>query len=182
MKHHRTLLVCTAALLVGSAVLPGPWRSQPAVAREAPQPVRLAPPGQKFAARPGERGATYWAFDAQIVRTTTRFADAVAVAERTFDGDIEATLTDRAGAHAGRLKVDAVSTGSEALQYFPATGDAPLQAHNQAGARSTLDWANRQVYSLWKDRVGGAAATNDALVWQDGLMRPAAAVAALGAT
>lgn len=172
MKYQRKLLVCTAALLLASVVVPGPWRSTPAVARAAAQPVRLAPPGQGLAAKPGERGATFWAFDAQIVRTTTTFPDAVAVAERTFDGDVHARLVDRGGVEAGRLNVDGIGVGTEAIQYYPPGGEAPLHAYNQAGAKSTLDWANRQVYSLWKDRVRGPS---DALVWQDGLMRPAAA-------
>jgi hypothetical protein len=164
------MLACSAVVIASVTALPL-WRPAVDAAGNAPQPVRIAPAGQKYGAKPGTRGATDEALERQIVRQTTRFADAVAVAERTLDGDIQATLTGRSGGDLGRLKVDRISAGNDLLQYFAggaASGEAPLQAYGESGTARTLEWANRQAYHLWKDDVHGADAK---LEWQNGVMR-----------
>jgi hypothetical protein len=171
MRHSRTLVVCAAAVVIG-ALSPVPWRL--VTVRALPQAstgsnqVQAAPAGQRFGAKPGERGATFYAFEGQAVRVTSRFADATVVADRMFDGDLQARVADRSGNEVARFKVDRIDGATSVLQYTPADGSL-FQAYGEPGAAATLDWANRQAYSLWKDGVSSAAA---GLEWQAGLMRP----------
>src|SRR4029079_14091354 len=86
-------------LTIGVLVV-GPWwttrvRANPG-GQTAPT-VRQATIGQRLGSRPGEKGATYYALEAQTARVTMRFADAVAVGERTFEGDLMTRLSDTAG-------------------------------------------------------------------------------------
>ncbi len=169
MHTRHMVLIAAGALAAAGVSVPGPWRAALVRATPAPQgnaPVKTVPAGQRFAARPGERGATYYALEAQTVRLTTKFTDAIAVGERSFDGHLHTKLTDAAGNELGRFKVQHVDGASDVLQYVPQAG-APLQAIGDPGVRTTIDWANRQVYALWKDRADGGAA----LEWQGGLMR-----------
>src|SRR6266496_502037 len=83
-RNRKRLIVCGVSLILG-VLLTGPWwtarlRANP-TAQSGPT-VRPAPVGQRLGTRPGEKGATYYALEAQTTRLTTRFADAVAVAER----------------------------------------------------------------------------------------------------
>jgi len=113
---------------------------------------------------PGKKGDTYYWLESQTVRLTTRFADATVVAERGAGGEVRARVQDVDGNESASFSVK-----SNALQ-FASTGAQSLQALNDSGERPTLDWANRQAYSLWKDRAAGAQ-----LSWQAGLIRPAGA-------
>jgi len=131
-------------------------------------PVRTLPAGQRFAVAPGQKGATYYWLEGRAQRITTRFADAVVVAERAADGDLHARVSDTSGNEVAHFKADRIDESSHVLQYLPTDGQ-PLQALGEASLRPTLDWANRQAYSLWRDRVNGG----DALSWQNGLMRRA---------
>lgn len=149
-----------------------PWRPIVTAGPQAPaNAVRPAPAGQRFAATPGQKGATDYWLESQTARLTTRFDDAtVAVAERGADGNFETTLTDAAGRDVGRFKVHRVSAaggGESVLQYFSQAGPA-LQVYGDQSVRPTLQWANAQAYLLLKDRVGSDAAT---LEWQNGVMR-----------
>lgn len=139
-------------------------------ATQASTPVRTLPGAQRFGAKPGEKGATYYWLEGQIRRLTTRFADAVVVADRGGDGDFSVRIQDSSGNETGRFKVDRVDESTHLLQYTGASG-LILQALAEPSMRPTLDWANQQAYSLWKDRV----AAGDTLSWQNGLMRPAGA-------
>ena len=169
--HYKALGVCLGIVLVG-VTLPVPWR--PAALRAVPQAassataVRPAPAGQRFAGKPGVRGATYYGFEGQAVRVTTQFADATAVARRSVDGDIDTVITDRSGREAARMRVDPVDATTTVLRYAPADGNAPLHAYGDPSARPTLEWANRQAYGLWKDRAG---ASSDALEWRGDVIR-----------
>src|SRR5439155_11626623 len=125
-------------------------------------PVRTVPSGTRIAGDPGKKGDTYYWLEAQTTRLTTRFADAVVVAERGSGGELRAKVSDSAGNDSANL-----TATSTVLQYLPTTG-RPVQALNDSGERPTLEWANRQAYSLWKGRRATAQ-----LTWQGGLMRAA---------
>jgi hypothetical protein len=129
-------------------------------------PVRTVPAGTRIAGDPGKKGDTYYWLESQTTRLTTRFADAVVVAERGPGGELRAKVSDHAGNDTANL-----TATSTVLQYVPTTG-RPVQALNDSGEHPTLEWANRQAYSLWRGRRTGAQ-----LHWQGGVMRPANAPA-----
>src|SRR5262252_8292175 len=151
--RFKALGGCLTLLLAGLS-FPVPWRlaTVRAVTQAGGTAVRPAPAGERFAGKPGVRGATYFALEGQASRVTTRFADATVVARRTFDGDIDTTLTDPGGRELARFKVDAVDPSTTVLRFLPGDG-ASLHAYADASVRPTLDWANRQAYSLWRDRA-----------------------------
>ncbi len=111
-----------------------------------------------------------YAFEGQAARVTTEFDDATIVGRRGFDGDIETTVTDRGGREIARFEVDAVDAATTVLRYTPADG-APLRAYAESSVRPTLDWANRQAYSLWRDHRTAGSANAGALEWRGDLMR-----------
>ena len=161
-RHIAQIASCGLVVSVGIA-----WYSQWRVAAQkagphaAPNgPVRTIPAGERFAGNPGEKGATYYWLESRATRVRSRYADAVVVAERGGDGDVRTTVFDRNGNQAARLTVDAAV---DVLQYVRPDGSV-FQAINDSRVRPTLEWANRQTYSLW---TGGGAQ----LTWQDGLMR-----------
>jgi hypothetical protein len=100
------------------------------------------------------------------VPVTSTFTDAVAVNERTFDGDLHTTLRDASANEIGRLKFDRIDGAHDIVQYSPRFG-TPLQVFNEPGVRPTLHGNARQAYSMWKDRVD----SDQSLEWQAGLMR-----------
>jgi hypothetical protein len=167
----RTLHWCVA---VAAVVWLASWRL--AGAGDAPQPrsgtaVRTVPAGQRAAADPGKKGATYYALEGQTTRFTTNFLDGTkAVAERGFDGDVQTRLESADGNEINRLTVDRHDGNNDVVQYRLPKGDF-VQAVIDSGVRPTLDWANRQSHKLYQDRVTSAAG----LAWHDGLMRPAGA-------
>ena len=167
-RHHKVMMVVGVFVMTG-VILPGPWRTASLRANPPAQgttAVRTAPVGQRLGGNPGQRGATYYALEGQASRVTTRFADAVAVAERTFEGDLITQLTDVHGNELARFKVDRIDGVNDVLQYSPRAGK-PVQSFSEPGVRPTLDWTNHQAYSLWKDRVE----SDVSLEWQDNLMR-----------
>src|SRR5262245_9921583 len=110
---------------------------------------------------PGKKGETYYWLESQTTRLTTKYADATVVAERGAGGEVRAKVQDTEGNEAANFSVK-----SNALQYA-STAAGTLLALNDSGEKPTLDWANRQAYSLWKDRASASG-----LSWQSGLMRP----------
>jgi hypothetical protein len=171
----RKLLVTCLGLLSLSLVVPGPWR-QAALRAMPPQgngQVRTVPAGQRLSTNPGQKGATYYSLEGQTTRLTTRFADTVVVAERGFDGGLHAKLYDTDGNDAGHFNIDRLDDASDVLQYVTPDGKI-FQALREPGVRPTLDWVDRQAYSLLKDRVDPGSTT---LQWQGGLMRPKGAAA-----
>jgi len=128
--------------------------------------VKIVPNGGALEGNPGEKGATYYALEAQTTRFTTWFHDGTkAVAERRADGGIETTLQDIAGNEINRFKV-----GPTVLMYLRPS-EAPVQAVPDASAHITLDWSNRQSHRLYEDRVTSGAD----LEWREGFMRPTSA-------
>ena len=103
MGVPRKRLFATFALLVlllGSAgSLGSMWQVRAQSRTTAAQGLvqtlknRIPPPSVTA----GDRGVTYHALERQATRVTTRFADAVAVANRTPDGQLSTRLTDLAG-------------------------------------------------------------------------------------
>ena len=74
------------------------WPRTSAVVAQGNAAVQLVPGGQKRMGNPGEKGATYYALEAQTSRLTTRFRDGhVAVAERSLTGEVRTALHDRNG-------------------------------------------------------------------------------------
>ena len=167
--YAAALLAAAAALVASSRPLLGSREPRPSVAiQPLPQAVQTIPGGYaRVAAKPGEKGATYYWLEGQVRRVVTHFPDAVVTAERAADGDLETRVTDTAGNEVGRLRVDRVDDANHVVQYMTAKGEA-IQALGRAGAKPTLDWANEQAYSLWKDRVKPGVS----LEWQGALMRP----------
>jgi len=161
-------------LLLGSAgSLGSMWQVRAQSRTTAPQGLvqtlknRIPPPSVTA----GDRGVTYHALERQATRVTTRFADAVAVANRTPDGQLSTRLTDLAGNDMVTLLVHHVDAENDSLEF--ALADRPARhAARRPGLRPTLDWSNEQAYSLWKDRE---AIDRSSLEWQDTLMRPAGA-------
>src|SRR5215510_14452975 len=123
MQHHpghRIIWIAGVALVVAGATVPGPWRQarvQAIQARSSAAVVRKAPIGERLGTNPGQKGETYYALEAGAVRVTSRFADAVAVTERSFDGDLHTTLTDAAANEVARLKFDRIDGVHDVVQY-----------------------------------------------------------------
>jgi hypothetical protein len=131
-----------------------------------PAQDRILPPSVDA----GNRGNTYHWLESRATRVTTRFADAVAVAQRAPDGRLSTRLTDLAGNEVAELQVESIDAENDSLEFT--IPDRPrTRALRRAGLRPTLDWGTEQAYSLWKDRVTASAA----LEWQGVLMRPAGA-------
>lgn len=115
---------------------------------------------------PDDRGSTYDWLESQAVRVTTRFATAIAITERVVDGDLETHLTSLSGTELATFKVDRVDQVNDVLEFSTPDG-TEVRAAGRANLRQALDWANRQVYSLWKDQ----ATSTSQLDWRDELMR-----------
>jgi len=130
--------------------------------------VRIIPNGQRAGATPGQKGATYYALEGQATKVTTMFADGTtATAERSFDGDIVASLRDVIGNDINRVRVDRKDGANDVVQFIRPSED-PIQALLDPTVRTTLDWANRQGHLLHRDKVGSGAA----LRWKNGVIRP----------
>jgi hypothetical protein len=157
------------ALFFGAAA----WR--PAAQRQAGRPAAavqiLDPAAAQPAMEASDWGATFYWLESQAGKVTTTFADAVAVAERDAGGDVKTRLTDLAGNELATLRLDRLSTDNDVIDFLR-PGEAPIRAAGQARLRPTLDWGNRQAYSLWKDL---RAAGSSRLEWRGNLMRPAGA-------
>ena len=87
-----TLALCTSARWVWAVKA---QQSAP-LSRTAVQPLPDRLPPVTITA--GDRGNTYHELENRARRVTTKFAEATAVAERSADGNMKTTLTDRAGA------------------------------------------------------------------------------------
>ena len=159
------------ALLAGSAGSVWRVKAQSGTGKQPVSVQALAGPIQPAPVTAGDRGATYHALEGQATRVTTRFADAIATADRAPDGHMSTRLTDLAGNEVATFRVHHVDAGSDSLE-FALPDRTPMHAARRPGVRPTLDWSNQQAYSLWKDRgaIGRAA-----LEWQDTLMRPVGA-------
>jgi hypothetical protein len=122
----------------------------------------------------GDRGGTYHSLERQATRVTTRFADAVALANRMADGQLSTRLTDLAGNDMVTFRVHHVDAESDSLEFTLADspGAPARHAARRPGLRPTLDWSTDQAYSLWKDRE---ALDRSSFEWQDTLIRPAGA-------
>lgn len=161
-------LVLTAAGTSASLVVPTWQVSAQAQRSNAPGSVRQrGDQDARPAIAPGDRGATYRWLEGQAVRVTTRFADAVASAERTADGDLKTRLTDLAGNEVAALVVDRVGAVG-AIVDIRVSGRDSLKADVAPGLTPTLAWVNRQAYSAWKDPLEKA----QPLEWNDTLIRP----------
>ena len=157
------LALSLVVLVTGSLAWPKVGSVSAAAQRDVP--VQVIPAGQKHLGNPGQKGATYYALEAQTTRMTTRFRDGhVAVTERGLIGDVRTTLRDQAGNERARLRLNRVDSAHDTVTYEPTDG-APIQAVSDPNVvKPTLDWAARQAYGLAKD---GAAD----LVWDGGTMR-----------
>src|SRR5262245_65709506 len=123
-------------------------------------PVRTVPAGTRLAGEPGKKGETYYWLESQTTRLTTKYADATVVAERGTAGEVRAKVHDTGGNETANFGVNANAV------HYAGAGSETFQALNDSGEKPTLDWANRQAYSLWKDRASASR-----LRWQGGLMR-----------
>ena len=176
VKTHRRIIIGVG--LITAAIAVTEWRTEPVRAnpaasqavgasQTAPGTVRTAPPGVRLGGNPGQKGETYYAFEAQSVRHTTRYVDAIAVSERSVEGDFVTRLSDLHGNEIAQFRVDRIDGVNDVVQYSPRAGKE-VRAFTDAAVRPTLDWSNHQAYSLWKDGV-----TSDAvpLEWKNQVMR-----------
>lgn len=172
-RRHRRIWIVAVGLVAAGALCPVPWRQSPIGASQTRSPsavARKAPVGGRLGANPGRKGETYYSLEGSAVRVTSRFSDAVAVTERSFDGDLHTTLTDPSANEIGRLTFDRVDGANDIVRYAPRTGVA-VQVFNDPTVRPTLHGNGRQAYSLWKDQAVG----DQTFEWQGGLMRRAGA-------
>jgi len=154
------VLAAAAWLKAGSAI-----SAAQAQGTQTSRPVQLVPAGEKQVGSPGEKGATYYALEAQTTRLTTRFRDGhVAVTERGLVGDVHSTLRDLAGNDRAKLRLNRIDGGHDMVNYEPTEGSRFQAVSDPTLVKPTLDWAARQVYGLVKD---GA----DNLVWDGAIMR-----------
>jgi hypothetical protein len=141
------------------------WPKTNAVVAQGNAAVQMVPGGQKRMGNPGEKGATYYALEAQTSRLTTRFRDGhVAVAERSLTGAVRTALHDRNGNERARLTTNPSDGVHDMLHYEP-TGGESFQALKDPNVKPTLDWATRQAYTL-------ATVGTVNLVWDGGALRP----------
>lgn len=165
---RRNTYLALAAVAASALVAPM-WRLRAqSRATDAGTKVQAVDPR---AARPrvtnADRGATYHTLERQARRVTTRFVDAVAVAERAADGTMTARVADVSGNEQASLRVTPVDTVSETLNFKIGT-ESVLNAARRSGLRPTLDWSNQQAYSFFKD----SPAPDAPLEWQDAIVRP----------
>ena len=161
-----------ALLFVG--LMAGAWawpRSSAVVgAAQGNPPVQMVRPGQRQVGNPGEKGATYYALEAQSRQIKTTFHDGhVATSERGFSGTVTTTVHDGAGNERSKMKVLPVDVGHATVSFQPTDDANPIQmASDPSVARPTLDWSAKQAYRLTKDGTKN-------LVWDKGHMRARAA-------
>jgi len=165
----KSWLAVSCAILVTGALAWPKASASPAQSRGQGQAgsaaVTLLPPGQRQAGNPGEKGATYYALEAQTTRLTTRFKDGhAAVTERGLAGDVTTTLRDQGGNERAKLRVTRIDAAHDTVTFDPITAPVFQAASDPAIVKPTLDWATRQAYSLTKDGVAN-------LVWDHGVMR-----------
>ncbi len=151
-----TLAVAAAITATGMAVQRG-------------GPVKSVPAGQRLRTNTGQKGATFYALESQTTRLTTTFADATVIADRSLDGSFVTRVIDAGGNELGRLRAERIDRTTHAVHYTGASGKV-IQVYTDPSVQPTLDWANQQAYSLWKDRVDGGDAS--ALEWQASYLRP----------
>jgi hypothetical protein len=123
---------------------------------------------QRFENLDEDRGATYRWLESQATRTSTRFADAIAVSERDTAGELRTMVRDMAGTELATFNVQHGSGGVDTLEYRQA-GVEPLRTSGKDGLNPSLEWGNRQAYLLWKEQQ---AVRRGPLEWQGRLMRP----------
>jgi hypothetical protein len=157
--------------VLGSPVVTG---SHPAVAPAGQTPgevQRVTRDTPRVAAKPGEKGATYYALEFQSRRVTTEFQDGTkSVAERAIDGTIKASLKDVSGNDIHRVRVDRLDDATNAMAFLPASSN-PVVVRVPVEVHTTLDWANHQAHKLFQDRAGA----DTPLQWRDGIVRSKAA-------
>ena len=157
------------SVLLGSTPLV--WRGLSAHGADRPDqgrtPVRMLPAGERLGGNPGEKGATYYALAGRTRRLTTRFAKVVTVAEAGADGDIRTSVRDVNGREMGHLTVNHLDAARDIVQFTTETGGR-FQAFGEPGVKMTMDWANRQAYSLATD---GVDAGEPDVEWRGGLIR-----------
>ncbi len=97
-----------------------------------------------------DMGGTFYFLEGRAKRVTTRFADAVAIAERGLDGSIKTRSTDLAGNEVGRLTVDHVSARDSGM-FYESNGAPLFYMPVRSEVRPTLDWATLQAHALRRD-------------------------------
>src|SRR5262245_64340593 len=130
MKHfrgHHNIWLGGLGILAAAALLPVPWRQSRIDAAQVPDrptagAVQKAAAGERLGANPGRKGETYYALEAGALRVTSKFADAVAVSERSFDGDLHTTLADAYAAAIGGLKFVRIGGTHDNVQLAPGLG------------------------------------------------------------
>ena len=165
----KTWLTCALVVLIAGAWL-RPRSGAVVRAAQGNPAVQMVRPGQRQAVNPGEKGATYYALEAQSRQVRTTFHDGhVATSERGFSGVVTTTVHDGAGNERSTMKVLPVDASRATVSFQPTDAANPVQMISDPSvARPTLDWSAKQAYRLTKDGTKN-------LVWDKGQMRAQAA-------
>jgi hypothetical protein len=162
----KTWLASGAVILaLGAVAWPRLSSEVGAAQSQGNKAVQIVPAGQKQVGNPGEKGATYYALEAQTSRSTTRFRDGhTAIAQRGLVGDVTTTIRDRSGNERGHLRVNRIDGGHDMVSYERSDNERFQALSDPNVVKPTLDWTARQAYGLAKDG-------SDNLVWDGGAMR-----------
>lgn len=166
---RRRLVSLTFAGIAALIAVPASVRSVAQRKAPNPQAVRVLDAAGVRAQSGTDKGGTYSWLEGQATRVTTKFRDAVAVTERLPDGDSRTTVTDLGGNQVATFKVDRNGAANNVLEFRTPDANSVVAA-GRADLAPTLDWGNRQAYSLWKDL---GRRPDSSLEWQDDLMRSA---------
>lgn len=128
-------------------------------------------PLRRVEAQNVEMGANYHMLDSQVTRVATEFADAQVVTERTPGGELQSTLFSPGGTVLGQLRADAATGRVEVMLSRIEDHFVELPVLPFGGV--TTDWANLQLYSLWRDaaRANGLSSLTGRLILDERLFR-----------
>lgn len=121
-------------------------------------------------------GAKYVELDQQVTRVTTQFLDAYAITRRSQTGNLETTLY----AETGTALADLIVSVDNQMMEVSGLGDAKSTRSFELGiGQPNSDWANAQLYSLWKDvknlevagKVGDLILQEPSWAWRGDFLR-----------
>lgn len=99
-----------------------------------------------------ERSPTYVEHDAKAERTVTDFGSVYATTHRATDDSLETRLLATTGEELASMSY---THSDRTLRIDETRGRGP-RFEVPASLQVTSDWANAQLYSLWRDRTNGA--------------------------
>lgn len=121
-------------------------------------------------------GEKFAELDAQVTRQTTQFVDAYAITQRNAAGDLETELYTADGAKLAGLTV---SVADRVMQLSDALGAKNAAPFDLLVEEPATDWANAQLYQLWRDleaekassKLAGSPAGEPSWEWRENYLR-----------